>query len=294
LARVAIGADEDVVLVALMNAEAERFERALLLSRLIPLVLICAAILAIAVLVLRRRSWRRLEYFAQRQDRRRVNLRYLRSVDRLRYLIGTFCGARPPFRPGRGVVDEGDVCVHEDDWRQLEFVPTADRGYLVEQVARVKEFKSRNWAGDGYRDTAPRTEHPTRLSSVNVSLRQLKSLLNVQWSPGVAIWAWPFDIAATQRVADGFALEFMPDAIVFGHLEEDRIASMSLGFTNSVAFDDTRLREALLSVGNAFPLLLVDWTKAAVVTLTDAKEISAWIKTKHRDYTGDGIGLGDV
>ena len=55
-----------------------------------------------------------------------------------------------------------DFILHEDNWRQVEFVALKDEGYLANLVQEVSQFEKSNRVDVGWKEVFVRKEHPTQ------------------------------------------------------------------------------------------------------------------------------------
>ncbi len=54
--------------------------------------------------------------------------------------------------------------LHEDDWRQIEFVMRVNLAHIEKELEKLAAFKQQHRRGPGWTDVYIRPEHPTSLS----------------------------------------------------------------------------------------------------------------------------------
>src|SRR5579863_8865950 len=59
-----------------------------------------------------------------------------------------------------------DFVIHEDDWRQIEFIPRQNLPGLTNLLADVIAFEKANRESSGWKDTFARKEYATQIESL--------------------------------------------------------------------------------------------------------------------------------
>jgi hypothetical protein len=84
------------------------------------------------------------------------------------FSLATICDPMPAF--DETSAPDGARWLHEDDWRQIEFVAVANREYIAQQLEALALFRQQHWRGSGWDAIYPRAEHPTPLTATGLYL----------------------------------------------------------------------------------------------------------------------------
>lgn len=92
------------------------------------------------------------------------------------FSLPTICDAAPETIPNPGN-DGGEAFrLHEDNWRQMEFIPAAARAQVDRELAKVEAFKRANGTGSGCKSVYLRKERPDGLYPGGVSYGRIDSI----------------------------------------------------------------------------------------------------------------------
>lgn len=166
----------------------------------------------------------------------------------------------PTLEDGAAPIDAaGDashaIALHEDDWRQIEFVAGAQREAVEQELADVRAVKSTHHKGGGYEKLHVRRRVPAPLADVSLSLRDVVEAMGVQ-PRGLAI-------RGIGAVRDGFALP-LGDALVYGTAPDGRVETLCVqGVPDDVV-------GALHPIARKHRLILVEWCAARALRAHDA------------------------
>lgn len=202
-------------------------------------------------------------------------------ASQLRFSLATICDRLPPLGETAGSVSEGDYLLHEDDWRQVEFVPDRDREYFVVQVDKVHQFKADNWDGFCWKNLFVRPDNPTELALLGIKLNDLARAL-----PGASIrnvgvyssFADPSPVSSSRCVLDGFSIRLTPKTVIYGHHTTGVVTTLAIDAEVENESEVIAVASALTSIGQHYPLLLVDWNIDRIITLTESTEVDKWIR----------------
>lgn len=196
----------------------------------------------------------------------------------IRYSLATICERSPPLCDDLGNPHDDDYMLHEDDWRQVEFVAANDREYITAEVAKVSQFKIDNWVGQGWKNLFVRPDHPTDLSSLNIKLDDLKNVLSATTPNGVLVFQSFSDPQGSAcAVLGGFSFRMNEGLFIYGHQLDGIISSLAMGLYVENHSEVESFSKPLQSIARLSPLLIVDWNSNALVTLSDAGEVNQWL-----------------
>lgn len=184
------------------------------------------------------------------------------------YSLATLCDSTPSVEP----VPRPKHCrtLHEDDWRQIEFVPQANLAYIEREQESLAAFKQQNRRGAGWTNVYIRREHPTTLSATGMRLPDISSLSESSlWLGSGPPWGG--------LVKGGFALSDDSNWFLYGQrMTDGKVLQLAVSpylSTPSAAFVELARRISIDS-----RLLLVDWHAASVVDTSSQETLLGWSK----------------
>jgi hypothetical protein len=154
--------------------------------------------------------------------------------------------------------------LHEDDWRQIEFVVRVNLTYIQSELQKLAAFKQQHRRGPGWTSVYIRKEHPTVLASVGLGSKTLPTLPVSRLT-----------IGGGDMVKGGFALCDNGDWFMYGQCTEDgHVLHVALSPGHSLPSE--QFARAVSQFAQTTGLLLVDWYAGATVDTLSAQSILAW------------------
>jgi hypothetical protein len=143
--------------------------------------------------------------------------------------------------------------LHEDDWRQVEFVSASDRAAIEREIAEVRAFKHAHAKGPGWDSIFVRKERPDALGPRHIPLDSLAKAF-----AGASTLEPLFMEAAGRpaQVRGGFAIPLTDSAFAYGQAWNGELVSLCLSRPPD---DDRAALRPLLAFASAHDLLLVNW-----------------------------------
>ena len=188
------------------------------------------------------------------------------------FSLVSLCDVAPPTAADTSEVAALIPALHEDDWRQIEFAPEANRPLLGRMVAALSAFKSARSIGSGFSGIYVRQELPHPLSSSGLTLPGLRAALpSGEFIPAFRISSG----GATAQVVGGFAIRLHGLGWLYGHAKSDTVQSLGLIIDQSSEKPSPRSSQELSELLRSRKLLLVDWYSILVVP----EPLSSWIDT---------------
>ena len=189
------------------------------------------------------------------------------------YSLPTICDFIPGLEAGSILEGKNILVIHEDDWRQIEFV-SAD---LLEEVraclGKIERIYRESRVKSGFKEVYVRKELAAPLAHRHLE----RSSLDVLLKTPLEAFAGVTYRGATQLIKEGFALRDAHPLMVFGTLEDENFNALCLSPIRSGLFsqdDINRWAEFLKS----HRLVLVDWCQLMVAL--DAGGLSAYFNQK--------------
>lgn len=168
--------------------------------------------------------------------------------------------ALPAIAPGTSKQALDVLEIHEDNWRQVEWLPSSAANRIEEELEAVREIYEHHRKGVGFAKCHLRTSVPTLRPDRDILLSDLEAALGRQatWLTGLAYQG------VAGIAADSFAVRVLSSIELFGIAPVGAIASICFANTraNNAASSDV---EGLSKFAEAHDLLLVDWCRAEIV-----------------------------
>jgi hypothetical protein len=153
--------------------------------------------------------------------------------------------------------------LHEDDWRQIEFVPAANSDYIRDELATLTAFKKEHRRASGWTKIYLRKEHPTPLSELALQYTDLPMLR----TSAVTLSGHP--------VRGGFALSDGSGWSIYGQ-KTPQGTILELGVAPSQSRPSEQFARDLAKIAQTSHVLLVDWYAGSLVDTTSTEAILGW------------------
>jgi len=158
--------------------------------------------------------------------------------------------------------------IHEDDWRQIEFVPLTNRTHIEKELQALTSFKQQHRRGPGWTSVYIRREHPTQLVATGLDFAKMPSLpVSTLWLGSGPPWGG--------LVKGGFALAESSNWFIYGQrAPEGKVIQLAL-FPSASPLS-TAMSKILSRMSSELRLILVDWFAASVVDTSSSESVVAW------------------
>jgi len=177
------------------------------------------------------------------------------------FSLPTLCDLAPAVEAEPASKDAKEL--HEDDWRQIEFVPLSNDDHIRSELAALSVFKTEHQKGAGWTSVYLRKEHPTELVTLGLRVASL---------PGFATSA----LALSGRpVRGGFALTDQNEWFIYGQRSPDGHI-IQLGVSPGNSSCSQRFALGLVQIARAAHVQLIDWYAGAVVDAASPASILKW------------------
>lgn len=191
---------------------------------------------------------------------RKVEKAAFADSDKILFSLPTITNAGPSIAPDTSKLEKETVELHEDDWRQVEWVSEEFVGDIEAELNAIRLIHEREREEYGFRKIHVRERIATPLAGRSITIEALKAAMGEH--------AVALDGVSVQGVAgivtDSFAIRLFSSIEIYGIAPGGRVEV--LGFqnvqTNNVGDADVKkLAEFAATNG----LLLVDWCAARVI-----------------------------
>lgn len=185
------------------------------------------------------------------------------SPNDLLFSLPTLCDPAPAIE--ESPAPAGARPLHEDDWRQIEFVPVVDESYIRSELATLAAFKLEHQKASGWTSVYLRKEHPRPLQTLELQNSSLPPFRKSALTLGGRV------------VRGGFALSDGGDWFVYGQQSaEGRIIQLAVSPGRTPLPE--RFAEAMAKIAKTAGLLLVDWYDGAIVNTRSPKSVLTWTR----------------
>jgi hypothetical protein len=188
-----------------------------------------------------------------------VQVQEVREVDprSILFTLPTICDNAPETVQGP-IRDNPEVFhIHEDDWRQVEFIADQDLSQVEREMAALEDFKHANRAGIGWKNVYIRKERPDGLFPSRLPYSLIDSI------PHGPIQRLVIGSAGEEAVVKGgFAVRLSPTVFMYGR--QSRGIIVDLGLTTADQKESVPNQD-LLVLCKKFNLIIADWCAGHIV-----------------------------
>jgi hypothetical protein len=184
--------------------------------------------------------------------------------------------ALPPVVPGSSKLDVHTIEIHEDDWRQVEWVSASAGDAIAAELEAVRRIYDQERQGVGFKKLHLRRAIPVPLAGRSFSLADLRSALGP-----AATWLAGFAYLGVAGVVDSsFAVRLISSIEIFGLAPGGAVQAVCFANTrtNNVPRPDV---ENLAGFAAAHDLVLVDWCAAAAVSPTGEEYAGYFLRAEN-------------
>ena len=196
----------------------------------------------------------------------KANVQMLDPKDIL-FTLPTLCDPAPALDDSPG--GSGARSLHEDDWRQIEFVPATNYDHVRSELAALATFKEQHRRSIGWTQVYLRKEHPTPLAALGLEFASLPSLS----ASAVTLSGHPVR-GGGGALSDG-GLWF-----IYGQRTPGQV--INLGVSPGRSGASLQFAGALVQVARTANVFLVDWYAGSLVDLSSPESALAWTRSYQR------------
>ncbi len=179
------------------------------------------------------------------------------------YSLPTICDTIPAIAPGTTRQGKNTFEIHEDDWRQIEWISTAYRSAIETQLTEIRHIYDEASVDTGsfwaFKNIFIRSQIPSPISS-QIPLSQLVSLLPEHR---------PYDgisyLNEVELIAGGFAFG-LAGLIVYGQAANGLAQTLALHAGPGAIENASEIASAFSAIMRAYDLYLVDWCAVTVLS----------------------------
>ncbi|RKH31562.1 hypothetical protein [Corallococcus sicarius] len=178
----------------------------------------------------------------------------------LLYSLPTLNGELPGLAEGSTKLGRQVLELHEDDWRQVEFVALALQSPIETELEAIRQIHTGHRKGAGFDALHIRSGVSFPLEGIRLTLADLRGALGeaAAWQDGLSFRG------VAGLVAGGFAVQLSPALALYGTERDGHVTALGLQQTGTHA-DSEGVVRMLAALAARYQLCLVDWCRAAQV-----------------------------
>ena len=177
------------------------------------------------------------------------------------FSLPTLAHDAPPIEPLTDAPPCHGLVLHEDDWRQLEFLPHGQLADVQRLLTEFKPFEAAQRETSGWQQTYLRVLAASTVIAGPSAEAELAEALGATLQPAPLICTSQTVLGC---VTAGFGVALGEQVTLYGHTDADGISV--LGVSLGEQADHQRLVQAFHTLNIRYGLVLVDWCQQRVVT----------------------------
>ncbi len=174
------------------------------------------------------------------------------------FVVPTISDIAPETIPNANSDTKDAVHLHEDDWRQIEFIAASALPQVDREMAEIERFKRANWTGVGFKSVYIRKERPDGLYPSRFSYGLIDSI------PHDPIQRLMIGTIGTpqreQIVKGGLACRLSPSTFLYGRHSNGIIVDLGLARLPK----EPDVLQSILTFCDKNKLCLADWCAGSV------------------------------
>jgi hypothetical protein len=166
------------------------------------------------------------------------------------------CDGLPPIASGTSKLGADVIEIHEDDWRQIEWLPASAAPVIETELVSVRRIYQEGRQGQGFAKCQVRAAIPTISRDQKIRLSELRTAIGVN-----ASWLAGFGYQGVAGiVTNSFAVRLLSSIELFGVAPGGIIESVCFANTRANNVVDPAIQN-LARFAGVHRLLLVDWCR---------------------------------
>ena len=202
----------------------------------------------------------RAEYEASGQLVLRLRKHLAVDPSEVLYSLPTICNELPPTEGP--ILDGSELLMHEDDWRQVEFITEDQEDLVDEELGFIHQVHQDARVGVGFAAIHMRRKVEDPLLGAELTLEELRSALPQVRESRVVLES------SSHCVSDSFAFFVAPNLTLYGRSSGGRVGTLAATVTPHE--DETPAHSTLQELARSHRLLLVDWCRCGKAKAGDA------------------------
>lgn len=167
----------------------------------------------------------------------------------------------------------GSIFYHEDDYRQVEIVPSENFNELMKQAENIQDFAEKHFDGIGYTNIMLREDKGVILKDRGISVTELETVLlklSLQKHTQVRTGIRPGEFLSENTFGYGKNYHGL-----FFEFESDTV--LNIWIAGIIPVDKEKVIETLNEIGLKWNLLLMDWNSCELIDLKNKEQIARYL-----------------
>ena len=195
-------------------------------------------------------------------------------------LIVSQRNAKPSSSQAQGELEKkqidmaNSIFYHEDDYQQVEIVPSENFNELIKQAENVQDFAEKHFDGSGYTDMMVREDNGFKLKQRGIQPKELDLILSelpIKRYSEVSTGIRPGEMTCENTF--GYGENYNG---IFFDFESDSVTGIWISGTPEVASE--KYSSVLNDIGNKWNLLLMDWNSLELIVLKNKEQVEKYLK----------------
>lgn len=174
---------------------------------------------------------------------------------------------------GEDTNESSSIFFHEDDYKQVEIVPSENFGELIKQAENVQDFAEKHFDGGAFTDIMIREENGFKLKNRGIKPRELDLILlhlPINKYTEVSTGIRPGEMNSENTY--GYGENYNG---IFFDFEFDSVTGIWI--VGSPEVQNKEFVQVLNNIGNKWNLLLMDWNSLELIDLKDKEQIENYL-----------------
>ncbi|MEP7219650.1 MAG: hypothetical protein ABI876_12080, partial [Bacteroidota bacterium] len=164
----------------------------------------------------------------------------------------------------------GGLVLHEDDWRQVEFLPAESLADIQRQMKELKAFEEEHRAEQGWRKIFVRVSPTSAAFGAMISLAALQRALESDSPEQIYLSA----ASLPGKVKHGFAMPIGGDVLLYGDTVDDHVRALAASV--GPEGDHMRMFYAFDRITALHPVIIADWRAMMIVVRKSGEQYEVW------------------
>lgn len=169
---------------------------------------------------------------------------------------------------------KGTIFYHEDDFGQVEIIPSENFERLIKEAKNVKDFSEKHSDGGGFTDIYVREQSGLKLEERKIKVSELNNILT------------KLSVEKHTMTTTGIRPDEMLHKNTFGYGEnynglffdfKDDIVS-NIWISGRLNVNDEKLISVMNEIGTTWSLVLMDWNSLELIDLKNKKQIKKYVE----------------
>ena len=180
-------------------------------------------------------------------------------------------------------MEVGSTYFHEDDYGQIEILPSENYSFCCKQAGLIDKFAEEHRVGAGYTDMYVRESNPVPLREMGLTCLELEEVLRPLLPYSDKVYTGYSSYCELCEDTHGFV--FNENVSLFYAFSGDVIRDIWLQLTPDVEEEACLAKKMLGAIGCLGDFIIADWSWGAVEKLSDAVAVDNYLQEKYLSFS---------